>query len=90
MTKKNVLHEDIFMEGTEQNAATLGVSVVVLEPLLGPLQPWVCNMPILDLDDVGVNKKPFCMGIFIWEGQIPSLRGRQSKMQQPWGYLWSF
>ena len=55
---------------TEQNAATLGVSVVVLEPLLGPLQPWVCNMPILDRDDVGVNRKPFCMGIFLWEGQI--------------------
>ena len=55
---------------TEQNAATLGVSVVVLEPLLGPLQPWVCNMPILDLDDVGVNRKPSCMGIFLWEGHI--------------------
>ena len=52
---------------TEQNRATLGVSVVVLEPLLGP---WVCNMPILDLDDVGVKRKPFCMGIFIWEGHL--------------------
>ena len=55
------------MRRTEQNAATVRVSVVVLEPLLGPLQPWVCNMPILDLDDVGVKRKPFCMGIFIWE-----------------------
>ena len=72
---------------TEQNAATLGVSVVVLEPLLGP---WVCNMPILDLDDVGVNRKPFCIGIFLWEGHILALRGGQSKMQQPWGYLCSF
>ena len=53
---------------TEQNAATLGVSVVVLEPLLGPLQQWVCNMPILDRDDVALNRKPFCMGIFLWEG----------------------
>ena len=50
--KKNVLHKEIFMEGshtrivrrTKQNAATLGVSVVILEPLLGPLQPWVCNI----------------------------------------------
>ena len=55
---------------TEQNAATLGVSVDVLEPLLGPLQPWMFNMPILDLDGVGVNRKPFCMGIFLWEGHI--------------------
>ena len=42
-------------------------------------------MPIQDLDDVGVNRKPFCMGIFIWEGHILALRGGQSKMQQPWG-----
>ena len=89
------MRKDIFMEGshtriveeTEQNAATLGVSLAVLEPLLGP---WVCNMPILDLDDVGVNRKPVCMGIFIWEGHILALRGGQSKMQQFWGCLWSF
>ena len=74
----------------EQNAATLGVSAVVLEPLLGPLQPWVCNIPILDLDDVGVNRKPFCMVIFLWEGHILALKGGQNKMKQPWGYLWSF
>ena len=72
---------------TEQNAATLGVSVVVLEPLLGP---WVCNMPNLDLDDVGAKRKPFCMGAFIWEGHILALGGGQSKMQQLWGYQWSF
>ena len=41
---------------TKQNAATLGVSMVVLGQPWGPLWPWVCNMPILDLDEVGVNK----------------------------------
>ena len=44
--------------------------MVVLELLLGPLQLWVCNMPILDQDDEGVNRKPFCMGIFLWDGHI--------------------
>ena len=33
---------------TEQNAATLGVSLVVLGLLQGPLWPWVCDMPIQD------------------------------------------
>ena len=55
---------------TKQNAATLGVILVVLEPLLGPLWPWVCDMPILDLDEVGENKKPFYLRISSWEGQI--------------------
>ena len=43
--QKNALHKDIFMGGshasivrwTKQIAATLGVSLVVLGPLLGPL-----------------------------------------------------
>ena len=42
---------------TKESAATLGVSLVVLGPLWGPLWPWVCDMPILDLDEVGKNKK---------------------------------
>ena len=47
-----------------QNAATLGVILVVLGPLLGPLWPWVCNMPILDLDEVDEIKKPLYIRIF--------------------------
>ena len=49
---------------TKQNAATLGVSLVVLGPLWGPLWPWVCDMPILDLDEVGKNKKLLHIRIF--------------------------
>ena len=45
--------------------------------------PWVCDMPILDLDEVGKNKKPFYIRIFLWEGYILALLGKQSKMQQP-------
>ena len=55
-TKKKKLKE-------EQNAATLGVSLVVLGPPWGPLWPWVCDMPILDLDEVGKTKKTFSIGI---------------------------
>ena len=33
---------------TKQNVATLGVSLVVLGMLWGPLQPWVCDEPIQD------------------------------------------
>ena len=58
------------MRRTKQNAATLGVSQIVLEPLWGPLWPWVCNMPILDSDEVDKNKKPLLMGIFLWEGHM--------------------
>ena len=76
--KKTVLHADIFVgkshtsivRRTKQNAATLGVFVVVLGPLYVPLWLWVCNIRILDLDDVGVNRKPLCMGLFLWEGHI--------------------
>ena len=49
---------------TKQNAGTLGVSLVVLGPLWGPLWPWVCDMPILDLDEVGKNKKLLHIRIF--------------------------
>ena len=49
---------------TKQNAATLGVSLVVLGPPWGPLWPWVCDMPILDLDEVVENEKPLYMWIF--------------------------
>ena len=58
---------------TKQNAATLGISLVILWPLWGLLWPWVCNMPILDLDEVGKNKKSCYMRIFLWEGQILAL-----------------
>ena len=45
--------------------------------------PWVCDMPILNIDEVGKNKKPFYMRIFLWEGHILALLGEQSKMQGP-------
>ena len=40
-------------------------------------------MPVLDLDEVGKNKKPFYMRIILWEGYILASLGKQSKMQQP-------
>ena len=58
---------------TKQNAATIGVSLVVLGPLWGSIWPWVRDMPILDLDEVGENKKAFCMRIFLWEGHVIAL-----------------
>ena len=36
----------------------------------GSLWPRMCDKPILDLDEVGENKKPFYMGMFLWEGHI--------------------
>ena len=68
---------------TKQNAGTLEVSMVVLGPLWGPLWLWVSNMPILDIDEVGKNKKPFYLRIFLWEIHILALLGKQSKMQRP-------
>ena len=38
--------------------------------LWGPLWPWVCDMPFLDLDEVGESKKPPYMRIFLLEGHI--------------------
>ena len=58
------------MRRTKQNAATLGVSLIVLEPPWGSLWLWVCNMPILDSDEVDENKKPLYMRIFVWEGYM--------------------
>ena len=55
---------------TKQNAATLGVSLVVLGLPWGPLWQWVCYIPIIDSDDVDENKKPLHMRIFLWEGHI--------------------
>ena len=49
---------------TKQNAGTIGVSLVVLGPPWGPLWPWVCDMPILDLVEVGETKKPLYIKIF--------------------------
>ena len=49
---------------TKQHAGTLGVSLVVLGPPLGPLWPWVCDTPILDLDEVDETKKPLYIRIF--------------------------
>ena len=59
----------------KQNAATLGVSVVVLGPLWGPLWPWVCKMPILDCDEVGKSKKLLHIRIFSREGCILGPKG---------------
>ena len=42
---------------TKQNAATLGVPLVVLGPHQGPLGQWMCDMPVLELDEVVENKK---------------------------------
>ena len=103
--KKPVLHADIIVGGshtsivrwTKQNAATFGVSVVVLGLLLGSLWPWVCNMPFLDLNEVGKNHKPFYMRLFLGEGHILASKVGQSKMQQRvsvivlgplWGLIW--
>ena len=57
----------------KQNAATLGVSLVVLGPFWGPLCPLVRDRPILDLDKVGENKKRFYMSMFLWGGQVLAL-----------------
>ena len=54
--KKTVLHADIFVgkshtsivRRTKQNAATLGVSLVVLGLPWGPLRLWVSDMSILN------------------------------------------
>ena len=54
--QKTALYNDIYMGGlhtskkkqTEQNIATLGVSLVVLGPPWRPLCPCVCNMPTPD------------------------------------------
>ena len=58
------------MRQTQQNAATLEVSLVVLGPPWGPLWPWVCDKPILDLDEIDENKKTFDMSISLGEGHI--------------------
>ena len=66
---------------TKQNAATLGVSLVILGLLLGLLWPRMCNMPIQDSDEVGESKKPLYIRIFLQEGHKQTSRGGQSKMQ---------
>ena len=71
--QKTTLNSVIFMGGshtsitrrTEQNAETLGVSLVVLKQLRGPLWPWVCNMPIQDWDEVGKSKKTLYVNILL-------------------------
>ena len=70
--------------------------MVVLGPLWGPLWPWVCDMPILDIDEMGKNKKPFYLRIFLWEGHIvrrtnqntPTLGVSLVVLGPPWGPLW--
>ena len=57
------------MRQTKQSAGSIEASLVVLGPPWGPLGPWECHMPILGLDEVVKNKKPFYMGKFLWEGQ---------------------
>ena len=66
---------------TKQNAATLGVCLVVLGMLWGSLRLWVCDMPIQDSDEVGESKKPLYISIFLQEGCKQTSRGGQSKMQ---------
>ena len=69
---------DIFIGGlhtsakrlTKQNAANLAVSLVILGPPWEPQWLWVCDMPILDRDEVGKSKKPLYIGIFLWEGCV--------------------
>ena len=58
---------DSIVRRTKQNAATLEESLDVLGPPGGALRPWVCNMHIQDLDEVGENKKMFYLKIFLWE-----------------------
>ena len=41
---------------TKQNAVNLGVSLVVFGPRLGPPWPWMGDMLILDLDELGQTK----------------------------------
>ena len=65
---------------TKQNAATLGVSLVILGLLLGPLWPRMFDMHIQDSDELGETKEPLYIWIFLQEGCKPTLRGRQSKM----------
>ena len=60
------------MRRTEQNAGTLG-PLVVFGPPWGPLWLWAYDMPILDLNEAGENKKPFYMRISLWEGHILTL-----------------
>ena len=67
---------------TEQNASTLGVSVVVLEPLFGP---WVRDMPILDLDDVGMNRN--LHGDIYMGGSHTSIERRTKQNAATLGYL---
>ena len=82
---------DIFIGGlykgtkrlTKQYAATLGKSLVILGPPWEPQWPWVCDIPILDRDEVEKSKKPFYIRIFLWEGCTQASKGRQSKMQRP-------
>ena len=63
--KKPHMHMNIFtgrshtsiVRRTKQNAATLGLSLVNLGLHWGPLWRWACNMPILDLEEVGRKQK---------------------------------
>ena len=55
---------------TKQNAATLGVPLVVFGPHRGPLWLWMCNMPVLELDEVVEKKKKLRMRISLREGHI--------------------
>ena len=66
---------------TKQNAAIIGVSLVILGLLLGPLWPGVCDMPIQNSDEVGESKKTLYTRIFLQEGRKQTSRGGQSKMQ---------
>ena len=64
---------------TKQNAATLGVCLVVLGMLWGSLRLWVCDMPIQDSDEVGKSQKPLYIKIFLWEGRTQAFMEDKAK-----------
>ena len=84
---------------TKQNAGTLGVSLVVLGPPWGPLWPWVCDMPILDLVEVGRKQKNVLRkDIFVGGSHTSIVRQTRENaatlgvslviLGLPWGPLW--
>ena len=105
--QKNNLYRDICMGGsptsivrqTKQNAASLGLSLVILGPYWGSPWRWACNMPILDLEEVG-RKQENNLYRDIFMGGSPTSIVRQTKQNAatqgvslvglgpPWGPLW--
>ena len=92
------LHTSIKRQ-TEQNVATLGVSLVVLGPPWRPLSPCMCNMPTLDWHEVGRSKKTAQQRDISMRGLHTSTK-RMTKQKAAtlgvslvvlgllWGFLW--